>query len=141
NRFNIDAFYHPNGDRNVTISNRAGYFVGENVPAFEAAFFSISPAETRAMDPMQRILLEVVYETMESAGIPITKLAGTDTSCFVGCFTSDYNQIANKDPELLPKYHATGTGQAILSNCISYCFDLKSPSALPRVVVKQDQGS
>lgn len=77
---------------------------------------------------MQRILLEVVYEATENAGIPISSLAGSDTGCYVGCFTSDYDQIAKRDPETLPKYHAVGTGQAILSNRISYCFDLKGPS-------------
>ena len=80
------------------------------------------------MDPMQRVLLEVVYEATESAGIPVSSLAGTNTGCFVGCFTSDYDQIAKRDPELLPKYHSIGTGQSILSNRISYCFDLKGPS-------------
>jgi acyl transferase domain-containing protein len=80
------------------------------------------------MDPMQRMLLEVVYEATENAGIPLSTLAGTNTSCYVGCFTSDYDQIAKRDPELLPKYHSVGTGQAILSNRVSYCFDLKGPS-------------
>jgi acyl transferase domain-containing protein len=110
------------------LNNRAGHFLEEDISAFDAPFFSISPAEAHSMDPMQRILLEVVYEAMESAGIPASTFAGTDTSCFVGCFTSDYDQIAKRDPELLPKYHAIGTGQAILSNRISYCFDLKGPS-------------
>jgi acyl transferase domain-containing protein len=110
------------------LNNRAGHFLDEDISAFDAPFFSISPAEAHSMDPMQRILLEVVYEAMESAGIPASTFAGTDTSCFVGCFTSDYDQIAKRDPELLPKYHSIGTGQAILSNRISYCFDLQGPS-------------
>jgi len=80
------------------------------------------------MDPMQRILLEVTYEAMENAGISLSTLAGSDTGCFVGCFTSDYDQIAKRDSELLPKYHSVGTGQAILSNRLSFCFNLKGPS-------------
>lgn len=77
---------------------------------------------------MQRILLEVVYEATENAGIPMDTFAGSNTSCYVGCFTSDYDQLAKRDPETLPKYHSIGTGQAILSNRVSYCFDLKGPS-------------
>ena len=82
------------------------------------------------MDPMQRMLLEVVYEAMENAGIPFSSLAKAEmnTGCFVGCFTSDYDQLAKRDPELLPKYHSVGAGQAILSNRVSFCFDLKGPS-------------
>lgn len=80
------------------------------------------------MDPMQRLLLEVAYEAIESAGISLQQLAGSQTGCYVGCFTHDYDEIAKKDAELLPKYHATGAGQAILSNRLSYFFDLKGPS-------------
>lgn len=69
---------------------------------------------------MQRILIEVVYEAMENAGIP--------TSTFAGCFTDDYDGLLKRDIELNPKYHSVGVGPAILSNRISFCFDLKGPS-------------
>lgn len=80
------------------------------------------------MDPMQRMLLEVVYEAMENAGTPMSKFASTNTSCYVGCFTEDYHHIGEKDMEIVPKYHTIGIGQSILSNRISFFFDLKGPS-------------
>lgn len=107
---------------------RAGHFIQEDMAAFDARFFSISPTEAMSMDPMQRMLLEVVYEATENAGIPLSKLAGTNTGCYVGCFSNDYDQIAKKDAETLPKYHSVGTGQSILSNRISFCFNLQGPS-------------
>lgn len=110
------------------MNSRGGHFLDEDISAFDAPFFSISPAEAVSMDPMQRLLLEVTYEAIENAGIPLSELANTDTGCFVGCFWSDYDRIAKRDPELLPKYHAVGTGQAILSNRISFCFNLNGPS-------------
>ena len=110
------------------MNNRGGHFLEEDIGLFDAPFFSISPAEAVSMDPMQRLLLEVIYEATESAGIPIASLAGTDTACYVGCFTSDYDQLSKRDVELLPKYHSIGTGQSILSNRVSFCFDLKGPS-------------
>ena len=61
------------------MSSRGGYFLKEDISAFDAPFFSISPAEARSMDPMQRILFEVVYEAMESSGIPLDKFAGSNT--------------------------------------------------------------
>jgi acyl transferase domain-containing protein len=74
-RFNIDAFYHPDGDNNGTINNRAGHYIKEYISALDAPFFSISPDETLSMDPMQRFfLLEVVCEAMESAGVPASSL-------------------------------------------------------------------
>lgn len=110
------------------MNNRGGYFLHEDIAAFDAPFFSISPAEAISMDPSQRILLEVTYEAIESAGIPLSTLAGSNTGCYVGNFFSDYDQISKKDPETLPKYHSVGIGQAILSNRVSYCFGLNGPS-------------
>jgi acyl transferase domain-containing protein len=146
-RYNIDAFYHPDGSRNGTVSslrtklredkdisdcaqanNRGGHFLKDDISAFDAGFFSISAAEAISMDPMQRMLLEIVYEATENAGIPISDLAGSNTGVFVGCWANDYDTMAKRDAEVLPKYHTLGTGQAILSNRVSFCFDLKGPS-------------
>ncbi|OXV05636.1 hypothetical protein Egran_06595, partial [Elaphomyces granulatus] len=127
-RFNIDAFYHPDGDRHGTINLRGGHFLKEDITAFDAPFFSISPTEAISMDPMQRILLEVVYEATENAGIPMSTLAGSNTSCFVGCFTRDYGELGKRDIDLVPKYMALGAGNSILSNRISFFFDLSGPS-------------
>lgn len=110
------------------MSNRGGHFLKQDLAAFDAPFFSISPAEAKSMDPMQRILLEVVYESLENAGISMSVIAGSNTSCYVGCFTDDYDGILKRDSELSPKYHAVGTGGAILSNRINFFFDLKGPS-------------
>lgn len=110
------------------MNNRAGHFLKDDIAAFDASFFSISPAEAISIDPMQRMLLEVVYEALENGGIPLHKLAGTKTGCFVGSFTTDYYQTLNRDLEIIPKYSATGIRQAVLSNRVSYYFDLKGPS-------------
>lgn len=57
-----------------------------NPQDFDAAFFSISAADATAMDPQQRQLLEVVYECLENAGIPLHALDGADVGCFVGSY-------------------------------------------------------
>jgi acyl transferase domain-containing protein len=38
----------------------------EDVSLFDAPFFSITAKEASGMDPMQRLLLEVSYETFEN---------------------------------------------------------------------------
>lgn len=43
-----------------------GHFIREDLAAFDAPFFSISPAEAAAMDPHQRIILEQVYRAFEN---------------------------------------------------------------------------
>ncbi|KAG9187092.1 hypothetical protein G6011_04963 [Alternaria panax] len=127
-RFNIDAFYNPDGDRFGTCNNRGGHYLTEDVSLFDAPFFSISPAEAMAMDPMQRLLLEVTYEALENSGTPLARISGSKTSCYVGCFTKDYEEMQRRDMELAPKYQSTGASQTMLSNRLSYFFNLKGPS-------------
>jgi acyl transferase domain-containing protein len=65
-RFNIDAFYHPSGDRNGTTHTRWAHFMNRNLAAFDAPFFSILPIEAQAMDVQSRMALECAYEALEN---------------------------------------------------------------------------
>lgn len=79
------------------------------------------------MDPQQRQLLEIAYECLESAGVTLEKASGSSTACFVGNFTSDYARIRERDPEANPPYALTGESITMLSNRLSYIFNLKGP--------------
>ena len=129
-RFNEEAFYHPNPGNNGTTNHRGGHFLSkeDNLAAFDAGFFGMSAAEAQATDPQQRLLLEVSYEAFENAGIPVEQIRGSDTAVYAAMFTRDYDRNIYKDPNAIPKYHTTGCGEAILSNRISYIWDLKGPS-------------
>nr|WMZ00178.1 PKS-NRPS [Humicola sp.] len=127
-RMNIDGYYHPDGNKNGTTNVQKSYFIKQDHRLFDAAFFNISPIEAEAMDPQQRILLELVYEALESAGLTIDGLQGSRTSVFVGLMSSDYSSIQHNDGDTIPKYALTGTANSILSNRISYFFDWKGPS-------------
>lgn len=127
-RFNDEAFYHPRADAPGTHNHRGGHFLTQDISAFDAEFFHISPAEAQAMDPQQRVLLETTYDAFESYGITLESIGGSNTAVYVATFTSDYDRNIYKDTDDIPKYHITGTGEAILANRISYIFDLKGPS-------------
>lgn len=53
-------------------THRRGGYLGpiDEIAAFDAEFFRISPSEAAAMDPQQRMLLEVVHEALDHAAIP-----------------------------------------------------------------------
>jgi 3-oxoacyl-(acyl-carrier-protein) synthase len=55
-------------------------------------------------------------------------MAGTRTSVHVGCFGLDYQSILSRDQQNIAKYSATGGSGSILSNRISWFFDLLGPS-------------
>ena len=96
--------------------------------AFDAPFFQITPNEAKAMDPQQRMCLEVAYEALENAGLPMEAVVKTQTSCYVGCFTRDYGDILAYDVETRPAYSPTGVSASCLSNRVSWFYDLRGPS-------------
>ena len=62
------------------------------------------------------------------AGITLDEVNGSQSSVFCGSFTNDYRDMVNKDLGYYSKYTATGTGNAILSNRISYFYNLHGAS-------------
>ncbi|KAK5996471.1 Highly reducing polyketide synthase srdA [Cladobotryum mycophilum] len=128
-RFNIDGFYHPRGvDRPGSVVTRGGYFIAEEIRNFENSFFGINNLEATYMDPQQRKLLEVVFECLENAGVPLDEASGSNTGCFVGNFTFDYTSMQVREPDYMSRYSATGLGPTILANRISHVFNLLGPS-------------
>lgn len=127
-RFNGDTFYHENAQHHGTSNVRKGYLLSEDVRVFDTQFFNIQPGEADSMDPQQRILLETVYESLETAGIPMEQLQGSSTAVYVGLMTDDYAHIVYGDNELMHTYTSTGASGAIVSNRISYFFDWHGPS-------------
>ncbi|KAI6573828.1 Type I Iterative PKS [Pyricularia oryzae] len=121
------AWYHPSRDRAGQICTTSGYFL-DDVEAFDAPFFSISAREAAAMDPMQRLGLEIAYEAFESAGMPAEKLSKSATGVYSASMTNDYQMLAERDPYRLEINSAAGTGKSMLSNRISWFFDLQGPS-------------
>ncbi|KAJ5656202.1 hypothetical protein N7507_008152 [Penicillium longicatenatum] len=127
NRFNIDNFYHPNPTHHSTTHVKESYFLDEDHRHFDAGFFNIKPVEVAAIDPQQRLLMEVVYESLEAAGMPLESLVGSRTGVYVGLMTGDYFEHLHNDIDTLPTYVPTGTARSIMSNRISYFFDWHGP--------------
>ncbi|KAJ2983506.1 hypothetical protein NUW58_g6237 [Xylaria curta] len=78
--------------------------------AFDHRFFKKSSREAIAWDPQQRILLEVAYEALESAGY----FGPSSTP-----ETDDYGSTA---------YATLGTSRCFISGCISHYFGWTGPS-------------
>lgn len=81
-RLNLKSFYHPNKDTPASIVVKGAHCLNQPLAAFDASFFGMSPIETEALDPQQRVVLEVAWEAAENAGITMNKLKGSDTAVF-----------------------------------------------------------
>ncbi|KAI3316791.1 reducing type I polyketide synthase [Xylariaceae sp. AK1471] len=128
-RFNQSSFYHPQSDKSATSYIKGGYFLEEDVGLFDPSFFNFSSDVAASMDPQIRMLLELTFESLESAGIPVHELAGSKTSVYAGTFTKDYHDRLLTDPLHMPRAFVTGNYAAMAANRISHFFDLKGPSA------------
>ena len=105
-------------------------FLGENIYEFDPLFFGISPREAENLDPQQRLLLEVTYEAIEDAGLQTESLQGSDTGVFIGGFTLDQTQslLSKVNRDMIHSLSAINILMTMLSNRISFTFDLRGPS-------------
>lgn len=132
------------------MANRGGHFIKEDLSTFDAEFFSISSAEAASMDPMQRWLLEAAYRALENgkwfysyfpsdsipkaetifltAGMPMESVSNTAVGVYTGSFAIDYLLQLTRDAENPPPYASQGIGLSMLSNRISWFFNLLGPS-------------
>ncbi|KAK3343540.1 putative polyketide synthase, partial [Lasiosphaeria hispida] len=127
-RFNRQSFYHPKPEKLSTMHMKGGFFLGQDPGVFDCSFFNLSADVAAAMDPQIRLLLEVAFEALESAGIPLPKVMGSNTSVFAGSFTRDYHDLQLRDPLHALRGFLTGNYAAMLANRVSHFFDLKGPS-------------
>ncbi|KAI1411801.1 putative polyketide synthase [Hypoxylon sp. FL1857] len=127
NRLNAKGFNHKENRLN-TFQLQGGHFIEDDLSVFDADFFSISPTEASAMDPMQRWLLETAYRALENAGIPMETVSGSSTGVYTGSFSMDYMIQLYRDAENPPTHAALGLGLSMLANRLSWFFNLRGPS-------------
>ena len=122
-RFSAKGFYHPNNAYHGHSNVMHSYLINDDPSTFDTEFFGINSVEAKAMDPQQRVLMETVYEAIESAGMTLKGLQGSDTSVYAGVMCADYEAMQLRDLDVAPTYYAVGTSRAVLSNRISYFFN------------------
>ncbi|MFF0264306.1 amino acid adenylation domain-containing protein [Kribbella sp. NPDC004536] len=126
-RWDVDAFYHPDPDRAGKMYTRRGSFL-DDVYMFDADFFKISPREAAWIDPQHRMLLELTWEALEDGWLAPGHLAGSDTGIFVGICSTDYRTVRRQDLNSIDAYTNTGAAISIAANRISHAFDFHGPS-------------
>ncbi|MBB4689031.1 acyl transferase domain-containing protein/acyl carrier protein [Amycolatopsis jiangsuensis] len=125
----LDRLFDADPDSPGTSYVSEGGFVHE-AGEFDAPFFGISPREALAMDPQQRIVLELAWETLERAGIAPHSLAKQPVGVFVGSGGQDYYD--ELPPSVLAgeveDYLSTGNAGSVISGRIAYALGLEGPA-------------
>ncbi|MCP4152751.1 MAG: amino acid adenylation domain-containing protein, partial [bacterium] len=128
-RWDADQYYDADADAPGKMYTRYGAFL-EEPNHFDASFFEISPKEVEVTDPQQRLLLEVSYEALESAGLELSKLRGSNTGVFVGISTLDYASlhIFSGSVKDINAYSLYGFLHSAACGRLSYFYDFNGPS-------------
>ncbi|MEV5840153.1 SDR family NAD(P)-dependent oxidoreductase, partial [Nocardia sp. NPDC052112] len=122
--WDLERLYDPDPDVPGTVYIRESAFL-DDAAGFDAGFFGIGPGEAAAMDPQQRVLLEVAWDAMQDAGLDPQALRGTDVGVFAGSSISDYHARVSGD---LEGFRLTGTTQSVLSGRLAYVFGFEGPA-------------
>ena len=103
-----------------------------DISSFDNELFQLSDAESRLIDPKQRLLLMTAYRAFEDAGV-LEELSNTHTGVFIGnsnMLNYKYFDIVKTIRPDLVDISSTGNMDSMLSSRISYYFNLKGPSVV-----------
>ncbi|MDX2052531.1 MAG: SDR family NAD(P)-dependent oxidoreductase [Polyangiaceae bacterium] len=129
-RWSLGRFYSPNEAAPGRMYVKRAAFLRQDIFSMDPAPFNLSPRECALLDPQQRLLLESAWDALEDAGMPVTKLRGSNTGVYVGGFMQDIRDITTfpANTHLMASHTPTSVTGTILSNRLSYVFDWHGPS-------------
>ncbi|MFF7250228.1 SDR family NAD(P)-dependent oxidoreductase [Embleya sp. NPDC008237] len=111
-------------------ATRAGHgcFLEGDVWAWDPGAFSVAPMEQRWVDPQFRVLMEVAWQAVEHAGVPMDTMRGSRTGVYMGTYAPDNLfrearpvEDAPNSPYLFGNFTAGAAGR------VAFSMDLRGP--------------
>ena len=126
-RFSLKRFAHPRREvKGHSVTFKAG--IAGDLTQFDPGFFKMGRLEAKTLDPQQRLALELSWEAFESAGVKPSAFKGCNTAVFMGAASTDMAMSRADDASAIGPYSMTGTNLSIISNRLSYFYDLHGQS-------------
>jgi acyl transferase domain-containing protein len=102
-----------------------------DIAGWDASFFGLSPQEALRLDPQHRLLMELVWEALEDAGVAADKLRGSRTGMFLGLAESGQYVRRQSEAEggapIDDPYLGLGSSPSAAAGRVAYHLDLRGP--------------
>jgi 3-oxoacyl-(acyl-carrier-protein) synthase len=99
----------------------------DDIVGFDREAFTIAERELAAVDPQQRLALEVTVEALDDAGLPKSTLKGANVGVFFGASTNDHARQMLGQPEL-SSFSSLGGALSSIASRIAFELDLHGPA-------------
>ncbi|KAJ6567967.1 hypothetical protein DFH09DRAFT_1468227 [Mycena vulgaris] len=122
-----DRWDHPSFFPRDICFEKAGLL---NVASYDYSFFGLTATEALYVSPTMRLALEVAFEALENANIPISKLKGSNMGVYVATKDDGFETLlhAAHGYEAYTRFYGTGRAPSTASGRISYLLDVHGPS-------------
>jgi acyl transferase domain-containing protein/enoyl-CoA hydratase/carnithine racemase/pimeloyl-ACP methyl ester carboxylesterase/NADP-dependent 3-hydroxy acid dehydrogenase YdfG/tryptophanase len=100
----------------------------DGIDLFDPRFFGILPSDAAAMDPQERLFLELCWELLERAGHNGEESRERQTGVFVGSMYGGYGQISAAQGWAAGQFNLGHSPMWSIANRVSYQFDFQGPS-------------
>ncbi len=130
-RWDVDAYYDPEMPVPGKMYVRHGHYL-DDIDQFDPQFFGLSPREAESLDPQQRLVMEVSWETLEHAGIAPGTLKGGKTGVFIGQYWDDYSmqRIYAADNREIDRYAQLSGLRGLTAGRICHILDSHGPAIM-----------
>lgn len=126
-RWNWRDYYGDSKQDTTKTNSKWGSFI-HGFDTFDASFFNISAREANLMDPQHRLMLEIIWQTIEDAGYDPFSFNGMPVGLFLGAEFNEYQTLIQSQKKIFHGHIATGNSHSLLANRISYFLNLQGPS-------------
>jgi acyl transferase domain-containing protein len=124
-RWDVTEIYDPDPDAPAKSTTKHGSFI-QGWEYFATRYYGIANAEAANMDPMQRVMLEVGYQSFVAASYNKKHLVATATGVSIGCGGASLEATS---AEASP-FSGTGAAAAIAANRLSFVLGQTGPSMI-----------
>jgi len=135
-RWDLETYYEEGGDANLTGKSytcHGGFLSQMQIEQFDNDFFGISHMEARSMLPGQRLVMEVGYQCLASAGFTRKTLSGRRMGVWIGDAGPDWHSLQTGWHAFCPETDVTTLGtsmnNSVTCSRLAHTYDLRGPTS------------